>query len=106
MMISDDISIETGAVCKEKGVDMFFVEEGPISDVSIRNAIARAVALCNLCPVQHKCLMIAVNNEEEFGIWGGYTSKERKKIFGKRGKIKKNITIEEAKDFVLWKRGM
>lgn len=104
MKLHEDLSLQDYAACKDKGVDMFFVDEGPISDVHIRNAITRAIALCNLCPVQDKCLMIAVNNDEEFGIWGGFTSKERKKIFGKKSIVKKKITIEEARELVLWKR--
>ncbi len=95
-----NLTLQNDAACKDKGADMFFVDEGPLSDIHIRNAIKRAVGICNLCSVQDICLMTAVNNEEEFGIWGGYTSRERKKLF-KKGE---RIDIEQAKDLVIWKR--
>jgi WhiB family redox-sensing transcriptional regulator len=104
MKLDEKLSLQEYAACKDKGVDIFFSDEGPISDVKIRNSIAKAIALCNLCPVQDKCLMTSVNNEEEFGIWGGFTSKERKNMFGKKGKTRGKITIEEARELVLWKR--
>lgn len=106
MKLDENLSLQDDAACKDKGFDMFFVDEGPVSDVNIRIAIAKAVALCNLCPVQDQCLMISVNNDEEFGIWGGFTSKERKKLFGKKGKKKKSISIDEARELVLWKRSL
>lgn len=106
MKLQDKLSLQNDAACKDKNVDMFFVDEGPISDNNIRNNIIKAVSLCNLCPVQDQCLMTAVNNDEEFGIWGGFTSKERKKIFGKKTIVKKKITIDEARELVLWKRSL
>lgn len=98
--MNNQLSLQNDAACKDKSTEMFFVDEGPLSDIGIRNAIKRAVAICNLCSVQDVCLMTAVNNGEEFGIWGGFTTKERKKMFKKGDKI----DIEEAKDLVIWKR--
>lgn len=88
------------AACKDKPHGMFFVDEGPLSDKTVRAAIALAVATCNTCPIQINCLMHAVNNNEEFLIWGGFTSKERKKLFGKNS----SITEEEAFEAVRWKK--
>lgn len=106
MKLENELSLQNDAACKNKDVGMFFVDEGPISDSSIRNNIIKAVSLCNLCPVQDQCLMTAVNNDEEFGIWGGFTSKERKKMFGKKNISNKKITIDEARELVLWKRSL
>ena len=33
--------------------------------------------VCNSCPVQQVCLDQAIANNEESGIWGGLTTKER-----------------------------
>lgn len=96
----DAQSIKSKAACKDKGADMFFVDEGPISNSKIRVAIGKAVAVCNNCSVQVECLINAVTNNEEFGIWGGFTSKERKKIF------KNSIDYDAAKEAVLWKRSL
>lgn len=102
-MKKTELSLQTDAACKDKGTEMFFVDEGPISNKSVRTNINKAVSICNSCPVQDICLMTAVNSDEdEYGIWGGFTRKERRKMFMEGEKI----TIEEAKDYVLWKRSL
>lgn len=41
--------------------------------------------LCGKCPVAQQCLEYALANREEFGMWGGKSSKERFDILrGKR----------------------
>jgi hypothetical protein len=35
---------------------------------------------CHQCPVQRSCLISALQNDERFGIWGGYTPEERKRM--------------------------
>lgn len=37
----------------------------------------RAKAFCQVCPVQRECLEFALVNDEQYGIWGGMTLKER-----------------------------
>ena len=39
-----------------------------------------AKALCATCPVQRECLEFALVNSEKFGIWGGKSSCERRRI--------------------------
>lgn len=41
---------------------------------------ARAVALCNSCPVQEACARYAIVNEIEYGIWGGLSPRARREI--------------------------
>lgn len=93
-------SINEKAACRDKGPEMFFVDEGPITNRSVRVAIAKAVTICNSCPVQAECLMHSVNKPEEFGIWGGVTTKERKQLMKKN----KKMNINQAKEFIQWKR--
>jgi WhiB family redox-sensing transcriptional regulator len=35
-----------------------------------------AKEVCVTCPVSKECLKLALVNQEEYGIWGGYSSKE------------------------------
>ena len=100
-MMMIELTLQKNAACKDKDTNMFFVDEVPISDATIRMGIAKAISVCNRCDVQALCLMTAVNNEEEYGIWGGFTSKERKKIFNGI-----NMTIDEAEEAVQWKRNL
>jgi WhiB family transcriptional regulator, redox-sensing transcriptional regulator len=96
--MTNDITIK--AACKDKGAEMFFVDEGPISNAKIRIAIGKAVSICNTCEVQVECLINSVKNNEEFGIWGGFTAKERKKKFNN------SIDFETALEAVIWKRNL
>jgi WhiB family redox-sensing transcriptional regulator len=41
---------------------------------------ARAVALCNQCPVQEACARYAMVNDIEYGIWGGLSPRARREI--------------------------
>ena len=39
-----------------------------------------AAAICNGCPVQEPCLEYALDNVERFGIFGGTTEKQRRRL--------------------------
>lgn len=39
-----------------------------------------AKLLCAHCPVRDECLADALENDAEFGIWGGLTSDERRRL--------------------------
>lgn len=65
---------EEQALCR--GIDdqeVFFPEHGNRSP-------ARAKAICRRCPVRAACLDTALLNDEIFGIWGGLTDRERRRL--------------------------
>jgi WhiB family redox-sensing transcriptional regulator len=43
-----------------------------------------ARALCSGCPVRAECLEYALQNREQFGIWGGTSERERRMLRKKR----------------------
>ncbi len=45
-----------------------------------------ARAVCAACPVQPECLEFALANREAEGIWGGATSRERRRMLRQRRK--------------------
>lgn len=47
---------------------------------------AYAKKLCAGCPIRVQCLEYAVEAEEPYGVWGGLTAKERKRLRGSRTK--------------------
>jgi WhiB family redox-sensing transcriptional regulator len=51
---------------------MFFPNRGGSSKA--------ARAMCAGCPVRPECLEYALNNKEAFGIWGGTSERERRKL--------------------------
>ena len=46
-------------------------------NATMRQAIKVAKSLCAECPIRKDCLEYAVEAQEEWGIWGGLTSRER-----------------------------
>jgi WhiB family redox-sensing transcriptional regulator len=60
------------AACIDTDQRMFFPAQGDA------NRLARQ--MCASCPVRIPCLDYAVDNHEEFGIWGGTTPRERQAI--------------------------
>ena len=63
------------AACREVGWGAFFVEH-PTLPVSY----AKARAICARCPVRVECLEFALETNSEYGIWGGVTETERKRM--------------------------
>lgn len=61
------------AKCREEQYDSddFF---GKMGDQSF---VARAKQICSGCPVWMDCLDFALDNDIEFGVWGGMTPGER-----------------------------
>lgn len=47
---------------------------------------AAAKRLCRGCDVQQECLDDALEREEEFGVWGGHDTRERRTILRLRRK--------------------
>ena len=60
------------ALCAQTGGDMFFPEMG--------ENVPAAKRLCGDCPVRNRCLQAALDNNEQHGIWGGTTPRERRQL--------------------------
>lgn len=60
------------AACRHADADLFFG--------SSREAERGAVAICEMCTVVDACLAHALEARERFGVWGGKTEKERKRL--------------------------
>jgi WhiB family redox-sensing transcriptional regulator len=66
------------ALCREVGPDLFHSETQ--GDTAVVRSARR---VCRACPVAAECLQFALDNNEEFGVWGGTSPRERRRI--KRG---------------------
>ena len=47
----------------------------------------RAKALCLGCVVRTECLADALDNQVEFGVWGGMTERERRALLRRRPNV-------------------
>jgi WhiB family redox-sensing transcriptional regulator len=63
------------AACLEADADVFYPEKGGSSRPAKR--------VCQDCAVRAECLSYALANDERFGIWGGMSERERRRL--KRG---------------------
>ena len=67
-----DLAWQDLANCRGANPDLFFPERG----ASTRTA----KGICRECTVQADCLEFAIVSSEKFGIWGGLSERERRKI--------------------------
>lgn len=64
-------------LCYRAGYDLFF----PIDKEDARYKNPKAKAICSTpCPVKSLCLQYALETECLYGVWGGTTRSERKRI--------------------------
>ena len=69
---SDESSWQLQANCLGVDPDLFFPERGA--------STKEAKAVCRGCTVREDCLEYALANGEKFGIWGGLSERERRRI--------------------------
>jgi len=60
------------ALCAETDPEAFFPEKG--------GSTREAKAVCLACEVRQDCLGYALENDERFGIWGGVSERERRRM--------------------------
>jgi WhiB family transcriptional regulator, redox-sensing transcriptional regulator len=60
------------ALCAETDPEAFFPEKG--------GSTREAKKVCLSCDVQAECLEYALANDERFGIWGGLSERERRRL--------------------------
>ncbi len=59
------------ALCRTTDPDDLFVAGA---------AQRKAAAICRHCPVVAECLADALDNQMEFGVWGGMTERQRRAL--------------------------
>lgn len=64
------------ALCAETDPDAFFPDKGGSS--------VEAKRVCARCPVQQECLEYALTHDERFGVWGGASERERRRMRAKQ----------------------
>ena len=62
----------TAALCAQTDPEAFFPEKG--------GSTREAKRVCLTCDVRQECLEYALANDERFGIWGGLSERERRKL--------------------------
>lgn len=60
------------ALCAQTDPEAFFPEKG--------GSTREAKRVCTSCDVRSECLEYALENDERFGIWGGLSERERRRM--------------------------
>jgi WhiB family transcriptional regulator, redox-sensing transcriptional regulator len=60
------------ALCAQTDPEAFFPEKG--------GSTREAKRICQGCDVRSECLEYALAHDERFGIWGGLSERERRKL--------------------------
>lgn len=60
------------ALCAQVDAELFYPEKG--------GSTREAKSICAGCPVRMECLEYAMDRGEHFGIWGGLSERERRRL--------------------------
>jgi WhiB family transcriptional regulator, redox-sensing transcriptional regulator len=60
------------ALCAQTDPEAFFPEKG--------GSTREAKRICTTCEVRSECLGYALEHDERFGIWGGLSERERRRL--------------------------
>ena len=69
---AEEMSWQERALCAQTDPEAFFPEKG--------GSTREAKKVCLGCEVRSECLEYALNNKEQFGIWGGTSERERRRL--------------------------
>ncbi|CAN7262092.1 WhiB family transcriptional regulator [Arthrobacter sp. LjRoot78] len=67
-----ELGWQTDALCAQTDPEAFFPEKG--------GSTRDAKKVCGACNVRSQCLEYALSNDERFGIWGGLSERERRRL--------------------------
>ena len=68
----DDNAWRLQALCAETDPEAFFPDKG--------GSTREAKRVCTGCEVRAECLEFALTSDERFGIWGGLSERERRRL--------------------------
>jgi WhiB family redox-sensing transcriptional regulator len=70
--LPEEASWQERALCAQTDPEAFFPEKG--------GSTREAKRICASCEVRAECLEYALAHDERFGIWGGMSERERRRL--------------------------
>ncbi|MDO5633868.1 MAG: WhiB family transcriptional regulator [Micrococcus sp.] len=70
--VEGELVWQVDALCAQTDPEAFFPEKG--------GSTRDAKKICSACTVRSECLDYAMANDERFGIWGGLSERERRRL--------------------------
>ncbi|MFD8577199.1 WhiB family transcriptional regulator [Streptomyces virginiae] len=75
-MTAPTLDWQAQGLCAQTDPESFFPEQG--------GSTFQAKKVCGACDVRAQCLEYALANNERYGIWGGTSERERRRITAAR----------------------
>ncbi len=72
LLTTEEADWHDRALCAQTDPEAFFPEKG--------GSTREAKKICTGCEVRSECLTYALANDERFGIWGGLSERERRRL--------------------------
>lgn len=72
----EDLGWQNRAACVGVDPELFFPDR--------THNTGNAKKVCRQCPVRNQCLGYALRHNEQFGVWGGLTVRERRQLLKQR----------------------
>jgi WhiB family transcriptional regulator, redox-sensing transcriptional regulator len=69
---AEELGWQERALCAQTDPEAFFPEKG--------GSTREAKRVCGGCEVRSECLGSALEHDERFGIWGGLSERERRRL--------------------------
>src|SRR5690625_5710430 len=85
--ITEDQSWAARGACVSMDPDGFFVQGAEQN---------RAKTTCVACPVKTECLADALDNRIDFGVWGGMTERERRRLLRRHPQDRKSTRLNSS----------
>lgn len=76
-LLAEQADWQEHALCAQTFPDAFFPEKG--------GSTREAKQVCLACEVKAQCLAYALENQERFGVWGGLSERERRRLQSRGG---------------------
>jgi WhiB family redox-sensing transcriptional regulator len=67
-----DLDWQDAALCAQADPEAWYPEKG--------GSTKEAKQICRACPVRMECLQYALDREDWFGIWGGLSERQRRRL--------------------------
>lgn len=69
---ASELGWQEHALCAQSDGDAWFPEKG--------GSVREPKKICRACPVRLECLDYALEHDERFGVWGGLSERERRRL--------------------------
>ncbi len=76
-------------LCAQADPELWFPETG--------GSTAEAKAVCGRCPVRPECLSFALEHRERFGVWGGVSEPERRRMTRGAGRSSAPVRVPDRR---------